>query len=78
MPANFSGFAHDTLFYFFQNSLVCEADIVPDNAVTEVGLEVDVEGGALGEHLVLEREVGPGLVPNVVDPVAAHFGVTTI
>ena len=46
--------------------------------MTEVGLEVDVEGGALGEHLVLEREVGPGLVPNVVDPVAAHFGVTTI
>ena len=66
------------LYQSFSNSLVCEADVVPDNAVTEVGLEVDVEGGALGEHLVLEREVGPGLVPNVVDPVAAHFGVTTI
>ena len=74
----FSEFTHDTLSYFLQNPLVCEADIVPDDAVTEVGLEVDVEGGALGEHLVLEREVGPGLVPNVVDPVAAHFGVTPI
>ena len=38
----------------FLNPLVCEADLVPNDALPEVrGLEVDVEGGALAEHLVL-------------------------
>ena len=66
------------LFKKTRNSLVCETDLVSDDASPEVrGLKVDIKGGALAEYLVLQHEAGH-FQPLVSDPVTAHLGIATI